>query len=154
MSIMRALVTRAALAIVALGTIALLSSTDGWSQAGRTIRIVVPFPPGGSADILARLLGEQVGKLSGATVVIENRPGVIASPGIRDGGLGIKEVEIQKAKPLGGQMERCRHKMAAGGDPIQLHERVQPFFLLLVIGKWQSVHGCLANLVLKSFRNK
>jgi hypothetical protein len=50
-----------------------------WAQAPRTIRIVVPFPPGGSADILARLLGEQINKSQGPTVLIENRPGAGAS---------------------------------------------------------------------------
>ena len=50
-----------------------------WSQSARTIKIVVPFPPGGSADILARLVGEQVGRMQGVTVVIENRPGGGAS---------------------------------------------------------------------------
>jgi tripartite-type tricarboxylate transporter receptor subunit TctC len=46
-----------------------------WSQAGRTIRIIVPFPAGGSATVLARLLGDQISKAEGPTVVIENRPG-------------------------------------------------------------------------------
>ena len=45
-----------------------------WSQS-RTIRIVVPYAPGGAPDGLARMLGEQVGRAQGATVVIENRPG-------------------------------------------------------------------------------
>src|SRR5215510_10884257 len=54
----------------------LLSVGHGaWSQSARTIKIVVPFPPGGSADILARLIGEQVGRAQGITVLIENRPG-------------------------------------------------------------------------------
>jgi tripartite-type tricarboxylate transporter receptor subunit TctC len=62
---------------VALG---LLSFGHGaWSQTARTIKIVVPFPPGGSADILARLVGEQVGRTQGVTVLIENRPGAGAS---------------------------------------------------------------------------
>jgi tripartite-type tricarboxylate transporter receptor subunit TctC len=55
------------------------AAPGAWSQAGRTIKIVVPFPPGGSADILARLLGEQISKAQGPTVLIENRPGAGAS---------------------------------------------------------------------------
>ena len=46
----------------------------GQSPSGRTIRMVVPFAPGGTADIIARLLGEQTG-LVGTTVTVENRPG-------------------------------------------------------------------------------
>jgi tripartite-type tricarboxylate transporter receptor subunit TctC len=56
-----------------------LSGYSAWSQASRTIRIVVPFPAGGIADILARLLGEQINKSQGPTVLIENRPGAGAS---------------------------------------------------------------------------
>jgi tripartite-type tricarboxylate transporter receptor subunit TctC len=45
------------------------------SQTTRTIRIVVPVAPGGSNDILARLLGERAGQAQGQTMLIENRPG-------------------------------------------------------------------------------
>ena len=62
---------------VALGL--LLFGHGASSQSARTIKIVVPFPPGGSADILARLLGEQVGRTQGVTVLTENRPGAGAS---------------------------------------------------------------------------
>lgn len=52
-----------------------VAGPDAWSQAVRTIRIVVPFPAGGSATILARLLGDQISRAYGPTVLIENRPG-------------------------------------------------------------------------------
>jgi tripartite-type tricarboxylate transporter receptor subunit TctC len=39
------------------------------------IRIVVPFGPGGFADITVRLLGQKLTERTGAQVVIENRPG-------------------------------------------------------------------------------
>jgi tripartite-type tricarboxylate transporter receptor subunit TctC len=55
------------------------SVQSAWSQASRTIHLIVPFPPGGSADILARVLGEQINKAQGPTVLIENRPGAGAS---------------------------------------------------------------------------
>jgi tripartite-type tricarboxylate transporter receptor subunit TctC len=51
----------------------------GWSQTARTIKIVAPFPPGGSVDVLSRLLGEQISKTHGVTVLVENRPGAGAS---------------------------------------------------------------------------
>jgi tripartite-type tricarboxylate transporter receptor subunit TctC len=41
----------------------------------RTIKIVLPVPPGGAGDIITRLLTEQVGRASGQTMVIESRPG-------------------------------------------------------------------------------
>jgi tripartite-type tricarboxylate transporter receptor subunit TctC len=46
-----------------------------WSQTRGTIKVVVPFPAGGTATILARLLAEQIGRMQGATVMVENRPG-------------------------------------------------------------------------------
>lgn len=41
----------------------------------RPIRFVVPFPPGGGADTLARVLGQKLGEAWGEQVVIDNRPG-------------------------------------------------------------------------------
>jgi tripartite-type tricarboxylate transporter receptor subunit TctC len=41
---------------------------------GKTTRLIVPFPAGGSADVIARLLGQQASQ-RGANIVVENRPG-------------------------------------------------------------------------------
>jgi tripartite-type tricarboxylate transporter receptor subunit TctC len=41
----------------------------------KSIRFIVPFPPGGSADILARAIGQKAGEGLGQSVVVENRPG-------------------------------------------------------------------------------
>jgi len=45
------------------------------AQISRTIRIVVPYAPGGTADIVARLMAGEVGRAGGPTMVVENRPG-------------------------------------------------------------------------------
>jgi tripartite-type tricarboxylate transporter receptor subunit TctC len=62
------------LAVVSVTLIG-LSGHGAWSQATRTIKIVVLVSPGGASDLLARLLAEQIGRAQGQTMLIENRPG-------------------------------------------------------------------------------
>ena len=45
------------------------------SWPGKPIRWIVPFPPGGAMDAIARTLGEKAGRTLGQPFVIENRPG-------------------------------------------------------------------------------
>jgi tripartite-type tricarboxylate transporter receptor subunit TctC len=75
-------------------TLLALTGHDAWSQT-RTIRIVVPFPAGGSADILARLLGEHIAKNQKQSVMIENRPG---------GGASIAYEAVARATPDGNTL--------------------------------------------------
>jgi tripartite-type tricarboxylate transporter receptor subunit TctC len=58
------------LALAPLGAVA---AEPAWPQ--RPIRMIVPFPPGGPTDIVARVLAERMGRLLGQPLVVENRPG-------------------------------------------------------------------------------
>jgi tripartite-type tricarboxylate transporter receptor subunit TctC len=67
-----------ALAAGVLALTSLASALTGqlaWSQAGRTIRIILTVPPGGSIDLLARLLAEHVSSTKGPAVIVESRQG-------------------------------------------------------------------------------
>ncbi|MGH8764774.1 MAG: Bug family tripartite tricarboxylate transporter substrate binding protein, partial [Burkholderiales bacterium] len=48
---------------------------------GKTVKIVVPYPPGGTNDVLARLLAEHLPSQTGITFVVENRGGANGSIG-------------------------------------------------------------------------
>src|ERR1700736_386930 len=63
---------------LAAGAAALpVASRVAWAQSypTRSVRWIVPFPPGGGTDILARLLGQWLSDRLGQPFVIENRPG-------------------------------------------------------------------------------
>lgn len=55
----------------------------GQAYPTKPIHMVVPFPPGGSADILGRTVGQKLSERLGQPVVIENRPGAGASVGAK-----------------------------------------------------------------------
>jgi tripartite-type tricarboxylate transporter receptor subunit TctC len=68
---------RTALAVIGAGLLSgvatpLLAQQD---FPTRTIKIIAPYPPGGTTDLFARIIGDYLQKTWGQTVVIENRPG-------------------------------------------------------------------------------
>ena len=83
----RTLLGAAALAALPLGAAA---QTGGFPQ--RPVRLVVPYPPGGSNDVIARLVAQKLQEGWSQPVVVENKPGAA-------GNLG--SAEVVKAAPDG-----------------------------------------------------
>jgi tripartite-type tricarboxylate transporter receptor subunit TctC len=48
-----------------------------WAQAypSKPVRVIIPFPPGGTLDLIGRMLAQKMSEQTGQTFVIENRPG-------------------------------------------------------------------------------
>ena len=84
-----ALKTAYAVAACALSLVA--SAQSSW-PGNKPIKLIIPFPPGGTTDIVGRLVSQELSKQLGTSVVIENRGG---------GGGSIGALEVARAAPDG-----------------------------------------------------
>ena len=73
----------------------LAAPARGQTWPSQNITLVVPFTPGGSTDILARLLGQKLGEALGQSVVVESRPGA---------GGAIGSMQVARARPDGNTL--------------------------------------------------
>ncbi len=71
----------AGLAGLATGALPLLAAAQSFPS--KPITIVVPYPPGGTTDVLARVLQEPLQRLLGQVVIVDNRPGASAMLGTK-----------------------------------------------------------------------
>ena len=72
-------VTKNSLASIVL--CGLVSAVFAQSYPAKTITIVVPFPPGGTTDVLARAVAQKLGPVLGQSVIVDNKPGAGATLG-------------------------------------------------------------------------
>ena len=63
----------------ALAALALAAAAPGFAQTqpwpSRPVRVVIPFPPGGTLDTVGRLLAQKLGDQTGQPFIVENKPG-------------------------------------------------------------------------------
>ncbi|NKE43148.1 tripartite tricarboxylate transporter substrate binding protein [Roseomonas frigidaquae] len=121
-------------------TAALLAAPHAWAQprgADQTVRIIVPFPPGGPADIVGRLLARALTGQLGQTFVVENRAGA-------GGVIGIEAVA--RARPDGttlgigssGALSVLPNLMPR--MPYQVERDIQPISLAISVPQVLAVH--------------
>src|SRR5258707_3549143 len=77
------------------------ASAQGWPT--RFVRLVVPFPPGGGTDAIARIVAGKLSEIWGQQVVVENRGGAATNIGTE---------AVARAEPDGHTLLLCSLNMA------------------------------------------
>src|SRR5580698_11246190 len=97
---------------------ALATPARAQTYPDRAVRLIIPFPPGGSIDTLGRILTQKLGDIWGQSVFVENRPGARGNIG--------SEVAAQAAPDgytmnFGGQFLAANVTIAPahGFDPVK-----------------------------------
>jgi tripartite-type tricarboxylate transporter receptor subunit TctC len=67
--------TRLLIRLALLCAICATTLAYGQSSAGKPIRLICPFPPGGAVDIASRAIAAELSKVLGQTVTVDNKPG-------------------------------------------------------------------------------
>ena len=94
------LLTRRAAMAGCGGGLAMLTGLPAFAQAAypsRTVKMIVPYPAGGTTDFLGRLVADGLKTGLGATVIVENKPGA---------GTTLGADQVARAEPDGRSEER------------------------------------------------
>ncbi len=78
--------------VIAVSALCIAGAVSAQGFPAKTITIVVPFPPGGTTDVLARAVANKLQSSVGQSVIVDNRPGAGATIGAG---------QVAKAKPDG-----------------------------------------------------
>jgi tripartite-type tricarboxylate transporter receptor subunit TctC len=146
---MTALTTFAGRALIACALFSVAATAPAQDYPNRTVRLVVPFPAGGGADLNARSLADRLGKLWGQTVVVDNISGA---------GGAVAAGAVARAKPDGYTVFFATHPIIsiypflheklsydADNDFLPVVKVVDSQFVLLVNA--QSAIGTIADLI-------
>jgi tripartite-type tricarboxylate transporter receptor subunit TctC len=119
------------------------------AQPTRSMRLVVPYPPGGNSDLLGRLVATSLTQRLGQAVVVENKPGA---------GGTIGAAEVGRAAPDGATLllgDIATHAIAPAVNPNVTYDPVRDFAAvarltavpLLLVVPAASPHRTLADLL-------
>jgi tripartite-type tricarboxylate transporter receptor subunit TctC len=120
------------------------------AQAGRTVRLIVPYPPGGASDITARLLAAELTTALGGSFVVENRGGAASITGTQavataapDGGtLGVVDTAFVVNPGLFGS--RLPYDTRRDFTPVSLLVRAPLALVVPASAPWQTLAELVA----------
>jgi len=107
--------------------IAFIQAAMAEQWPSKPIRIVVPYPPGGGNDVLARLFAPELGQILGQSAVVENRPGAGGSMG---------SASVARSAPDGYTLlivNTVPHTSAAGIYPKLSYDPVKDFSAVALV---------------------
>ena len=67
--------------LLVAAAVAITASAHAQDYPTKPVRFIVPYPPGGSSDVLARVIAQKLTEVLGRQVIIENRPGATGNIG-------------------------------------------------------------------------
>lgn len=103
---------------IVVGCMIVAGPALGQAYPARPVRMIVPFSPGGTADIVARIAGQKLSELWEKQVIVENRPGA-------DGNIGLEMVS--KASPDGYTLVMTNNGQFAMNPHLQAKLPYRPF---------------------------
>ena len=101
-------IVQVVLSLLLLATFTGAAGAEDWPT--RRLRIVVPFPAGGSGDVQVRIVADELAKVLGQPVIVENKPGASG---------GLAAVDVAHAPPDG-------YTLMLGS--VGTHHQCQPLF--------------------------
>lgn len=130
----------------AAAAFALAASAQAQTYPTKPIKLIVPFPPGGTTDIVGRIVAERLGKELGQAVIVENRGG---------GGGSIGAAAIAKADPDGytiGMATVSTHAVNPACNPRLGYDPIRDFAPITNVARTPNVLTAGTKLAVTDFR--
>ena len=132
--------------ILLAGALALAANAYAQGYPSKPIKLIVPFPPGGTTDIVARVVADKLGKELGQTVIVENRGG---------GGGSIGAAAIAKADPDGytiGVATVSTHAVNPACNPKLGYDPIRDFVPISNVARTPNVLTVGSKMAVADFR--